>query len=143
MTEAETFLSPRGPEPVGPYPHAKRVGNLLFVSGLGPRQRGQDEIPGVTRDIDGHVIDHDIVVQCRAVFQNLKFVIEDAGAKWEDIIDVTVFLTHMNRDFAAYNKVYADHFAGGGKPNPTRTTVEVTQLPTPIAIEVKAIVAIS
>ena len=140
--ESRTFLSERGPEPVGPYPHAKRVGNLLFVSGLGPRLRGQSEIPGVTRDIDGHVIDHDIAVQCRAVFENLRFVIEDSGAKWEDVIDVTVFLTHMNRDFQAYNKAFAEHFAGPGKPNPTRTTVEVTKLPTQIAIEVKAIVAV-
>lgn len=139
---ARTFLSERGPEPVGPYPHAKRVGSLLFVSGLGPRQRGQSEIPGVTRDIDGHVIDHDIAVQCRAVFENLRMVIEDSEARWEDIIDVTVFLTHMNRDFPAYNKVFADFFAGPGKPNPTRTTVEVTKLPTQIAIEVKAIVAV-
>jgi 2-aminomuconate deaminase len=141
--ESKVFVSERGPEPVGPYPHAKRIGNLLFVSGLGPRQRGQTEIPGVTRDIDGHLIDHDIAVQCRAVFENLRFVIEDSGAKWEDVIDVTVFLTHMNRDFAAYNKVFAEFFAGTGKPNPTRTTVEVTKLPTQIAIEVKAIVAVA
>lgn len=140
--QATTFLSERGPEPVGPYPHAKRVGNLLFVSGLGPRQRGQSEIPGVTRDLDGHVIDHDIAVQSRAVFENLRMVIEDCGARWEDVIDVTVFLTHMTRDFQTYNKIFAEHFSGPGKPNPTRTTVEVTRLPTPIAIEVKAIVAV-
>ncbi|MBI5864226.1 MAG: RidA family protein [Planctomycetes bacterium] len=138
----QTLNSPRGPEPVGPYPHAKRVGNLLFVSGLGPRQRGQSDIPGIQRDLNGHIIDHDIAVQCRSVFENLRMVIEDAGARWEDVIDVTVFLTHIKRDFAPYNKVFAEFFAGPGKPNPTRTTVEVAALPTSIAIEVKAIVAV-
>jgi len=139
---SESFTSSRGPEPVGPYPHCKRVGNLLFVSGLGPRIRGQSEIPGVKRDPSGKVIDHDIEAQCRAVFDNLRYCLEDAGSSWGGIVDVQVFLTHMKRDFPTYNKVYAEYFAGEGKPNPTRTTVEVTALPTEINIEVKAIATI-
>lgn len=137
----ESILSPRGPEPVGPYPHAKRAGNLLFVSGMGPRQRGMSDIPGVTRDAAGKVVSYDIETQCRAVFENIRMILEDSGAKWADIVDVTVFLTDMN-DFAAYNRVYAEYFAGPGKPFPSRTTVEVTRLPTPIAIEVKVIASV-
>src|SRR5262245_35336488 len=133
MQPNDTIHSDRAPEPVGPYPHAKRVGNLLFLSGVGPRERGTTTIPGATLDAAGKVIAHDIAAQCRSVFQNVRTILEDAGASWNDIVDVTVFLTDMN-DFAAYNRVYAEHFAGPGKPNPTRTTVEVTALPTPIAI---------
>jgi 2-aminomuconate deaminase len=136
---SETFESSRAPEPVGAFPHAKRVGNLLFLSGIGPRVRGSKEIPGVTLDADGSVTSHDIAAQCRAVFENVRLVLEDAGASWTDIVDVTVFLTHMKSDFPIYNKLYAEYFAGEGKPNPTRTTVEVTALPTPIAIELKVI----
>lgn len=138
----ELINSPRGPEPVGAYPHARRVGSLLFVSGMGPRQRGQSQIPGVRLDERGEVQSHDIAVQSRAVFDNLRWIIEDAGSRWENIVDVTVFLTDMKNDFAEYNRIYAEYFAGPGKPNPTRTTVEVTALPTPIAIEVKAIATI-
>lgn len=134
-----TVESSRAPEPVGAFPHAKRVGNLLFLSGIGPRVRGSKEIPGVTLDTDGKVGSHDIAVQCRAVFENVRLVLEDAGASWSDIVDVTVFLTHMKADFPTYNKLYAEYFAGEGQPNPTRTTVEVTALPTPIAIELKVI----
>ena len=137
---SQVIRSERAPEPVGPYPHARWVGNLLFVSGLGPRTRGSNEIPGVTRGADGKVASYDIEAQCRSVFANVRTVIEDAGATWNDIVDVTVFLTNMD-DFAAYNRVYAEHFAGEGKPNPTRTTVEVTRLPTDIAIELKIIAA--
>jgi 2-aminomuconate deaminase len=137
---SEIIRSNRAPEPVGPYPHARWVGNLLFLSGIGPRKRGSNEIPGVTLDAKGNVVDYDIVAQCRSVFDNVKTVIEDAGASWNDIVDVTVFLTDMN-DFAAYNRVYAEYFAGEGKPNPTRTTVEVTALPTQIAIELKVLAA--
>jgi 2-aminomuconate deaminase len=135
----ETFQSKRAAEPVGAFPHAKRVGNLLFLSGIGPRVRGSKEIPGVTLDSDGNVASYDIEKQCRAVFENVRLVLEDAGASWNDIVDVTVFLTHMKKDFPIYNKLYADYFAGEGKPNPTRTTVEVRALPTPIAIELKVI----
>jgi 2-aminomuconate deaminase len=142
MNRNDPFESPRAPEPVGAYPHARRVGNLLFVSGMGPRQRGSATIPGVTLDAAGNVADHDIEAQCRAVFENVRLVLEDAGSSWDRIVDVTVFLTNMKRDFAAFNRLYAEHFAGPGKPNPTRTTVEVTALPTPIAIELKVIATV-
>jgi 2-aminomuconate deaminase len=140
---SESFESRRAPEPVGAFPHAKRVGHLLFLSGIGPRARGSKEIPGVTMDAGGKVISHDIEKQCHAVFENVRMVLEDAGATWNDIVDVTVFLTDMAGDFPTYNKVYAEYFAGPGKPNPTRTTVEVTALPTPIAVELKVIAAMS
>jgi 2-aminomuconate deaminase len=136
---SQSFESSRAAEPVGAFPHAKRVGNLLFLSGIGPRVRGSREIPGVTLDAAGKVASHDIAAQCRAVFENVRLVLEDAGANWSDIVDVTVFLTNMKNDFPIYNKLYAEYFAGEGKPNPTRTTVEVTALPTPIAIELKVI----
>ena len=139
---SETFESKRAPEPVGAFPHAKRVGNLLFLSGIGPRARGSKEIPGVTLDADGKIDSYDIEKQCRAVFENVKLVLEHAGASWSDIVDVTVFLTNMKKDFPIYNKLYSEYFAGAGKPNPTRTTVEVTTLPTPIAIELKVIAAV-
>lgn len=139
---SESFESSRAPEPVGAFPHAKRVGNLLFLSGIGPRVRGSKEIPGVTLDADRKIVSYDIETQCRAVFENVRLVLEDAGAGWSDIVDVTVFLTNMESDFATYNKLYAEYFAGEGKPNPTRTTVEVRALPTPIAIELKVIAAL-
>jgi len=139
---SKTFESSRAPEPVGAFPHAKRVGNLLFLSGIGPRTRGSKEIPGVTLDSTGNIGNYDIETQCRSVFENVRLVLEDAGANWNDIVDVTVFLTSMKKDFPIYNKLYAEYFAGAGKPNPTRTTVEVTALPTPIAIELKVIAAI-
>src|SRR3954447_3911791 len=134
-----TFESSRAPEPVGAFPHAKRAGNLLFLSGIGPRVRGSKEIPGVTLNSDREIVSYDIETQCRAVFENVRLVLEDAGARWTDIVDVTVFLTNMKKDFAIYNRLYAEHFAGPNNPNPTRTTVEVTALPTPIAIELKVI----
>ena len=138
----ETFESKRAPKPVGAFPHAKRIGNLLFLSGMGPRRRGSKEIPGVKLDSAGNIVSYDIETQCRAVFENVRLVLEDAGASWKDIVDVTVFLTNMKKDFPIYNKLYAEHFAGDGKPNPTRTTIEVGALPTPIAIELKVIAAI-
>lgn len=138
----ETFESSRAPEPVGAFPHAKRVGDFLFLSGIGPRVRGSKEIPGVTLDTAGNIVDYDIETQCRAVFENVRLVLEDSGASWKDIVDVTVFLTNMKKDFQVYNRLYAEYFAGEGKPNPTRTTVEVTALPTPIAIELKVIAAV-
>jgi 2-aminomuconate deaminase len=134
--------SPRAPEPVGAFPHAKRVGNLLFLSGIGPRKRGSKEIPGIVLNPDGSIKSYDIETQCRAVFENLRFVLEDAGSKWGNIVDVQVFLTSMKDDFAKYNKLYAEYFAGppgSGKPNPTRTTIEINCLPTPIAIELKVV----
>jgi 2-aminomuconate deaminase len=139
---SESFESSRAPEPVGAFPHAKRVGELLFLSGIGPRVRGSKEIPGVTLDPEGNIASYDIETQCRAVFENVRLVLEDTGATWQDIVDVTVFLTDMKKDFPIYNKLYAEYFAGPGKPNPTRTTIEVGALPTPIAIELKVIAAV-
>lgn len=132
--------SSQAPEPVGLYPHARRVGNLLFLSGVGPRKRGSREIPGVTLDAEGNVVDHDIELQCRSVFDNVRHILEASGARWEDLVDVTVFLTDMKRDFATYNRIYAEYFANN---QPCRTTVEVTALPTPIAIELKCIAAVA
>lgn len=137
-----SFESSRAPEPVGAFPHAKRVGNLLFLSGIGPRVRGSKEIPGVTLDDAGRILSYDIETQCRAVFENVRLVLEDAGARWYDIVDVTVFLTNMKADFPIYNRLYSEYFAGPGKPNPTRTTIEIISLPTPIAIELKVIAAV-
>lgn len=131
-------MSSRAPEPVGPYPHARRAGGLLFLSGIGPRTRGSKEIPGVTRDAAGRVVGHDIAVQCRSAFQNVRTVLEDAGSSWDRIVDVTVFLTSMD-DFSEYNRVYAEHFKAD---RPSRTTVEVSRLPTDIAIELKVIATI-
>ena len=132
----DEVTSAAAPEPVGPFPHAKRVGNLLFLSGIGPRQRGSTAIPGVVTDERGEVADHDIDAQCRAVFQNVKQVLEDAGSSWERIVDVTVFLTDIKRDFATFNRMWGEHFV---RNRPARTTVEVRRLPTPIAIELKVI----
>ena len=134
-----TLMSRRAPEPVGAYPHAKRVGNLLFLSGIGPRQRGSKAIPGVTLDEKVNVTAHDIEAQCRAVFDNVRAVLEDAGSSWDRIVDVTVFLTHMKEDFPTFNHLYAEYFASN---QPTRTTLEVSGLPTPIAIELKVIATI-
>lgn len=136
---SETVTSNRAPEPVGAYPHAKRVGDFLFLSGIGPRKRGTKEIPGVTIDAAGKVIARDIEAQCMSVFANVRAVLEDAGADWSNIADVTVYLTHMKEDFPVFNKLYSEAFAGQGRPNPTRTTIEVTALPTPIDIELKIV----
>jgi 2-aminomuconate deaminase len=139
---SESIESSRAPEPVGAFPHAKRVGDLLFLSGIGPRVRGSKEIPGVTLDAAGNIVKYDIETQCRAVFENVRLVLEHAGATWNDVVDVTVFLTNMKKDFPIYNRIYAEHFAGPDKPNPTRTTIEILSLPTPIAIELKVIAAV-
>ena len=136
---AELFDSNRAPEPVGLYPHARRVGNLLFLSGVGPRERGTKIIPGVELNDAGEIVSYDIETQCRSVFQNVRYILEDAGSSWEKIVDVTVFLTNMKDDFAAYNKIYAEHFADN---QPCRTTVEISSLPTPIGIELKVIATI-
>ena len=136
---SKSFESERAPEPVGAFPHAKRVGGLLFLSGIGPRVRGSKEIPGVTVDSSGNVASYDIETQCRAVFENVCLVLEDAGATWQDIVDVTVFLTNMKKDFPIYNQLYAEYFSGN---QPTRTTLEVNALPTPIAVELKVIATV-
>jgi 2-aminomuconate deaminase len=134
------YDSNRAPEPVGLYPHARRVGNLLFLSGVGPRERGTKKIPGVELDDQGNIVSYDIEAQCRSVFDNVRAVLEDSGAKWEDLVDVTVFLTNMKDDFKAYNKVYAEYFQDN---QPCRTTLGITALPTPIAVELKCIAKIS
>lgn len=133
------ITSPRAPEALGPYPHARRVGNLLFISGMGPRRRGEQQIPGVELDATGRVIRYDIEAQCRAVFENVRVILEDAGSSWERLVDVTVFLTDLERDFATYNRIYGEYF---GAVKPCRTTVGVTRLPGPIAIELKCIATI-
>ena len=136
---ADLTESARAPEPVGLYPHARRVGNLLFLSGVGPRKRGSKEIPGVVLNADGKLISHDIEAQCRSVFENVRLILEDAGSSWDRLVDVTVFLTDMQNDFAAYNRLYAEYFHDN---QPCRTTVEISSLPTPIAIELKCIATI-
>jgi len=133
------FDSQKAPEPVGAYPHARRAGDLLFFSGVGPRQRGCKEIPGVTLDAHGTIIAYDIEAQCHSVFANVRAILEEAGARWDDLVDVTVYLTNMKADFPAYNRLWAQYF--GANP-PCRTTLEVGALPTPIAIELKCIAAL-
>ena len=133
------FMSDKAPKPVGAYPHARKAGNLLFLSGVGPRKRNPNEIPGVDMDKDGNVISHDIEAQCHAVFNNIRNILEESGSKWDNLVDVTVFLTDMERDFDTYNRIYADYFKSN---QPCRTTVGVTSLPTPIAIELKCIATI-
>jgi 2-aminomuconate deaminase len=136
---AEVIRTDAAPAPVGAYPHARRVGDLLFLSGVGPRQPGTNVIPGNAYDADGKLVTYDIEAQCRQVFANVRAVLEASGARWEDLVDVTVFLTDMARDFAAYNRLYAEHFAG---VDACRTTLGITALPTPIAIELKCVAAI-
>lgn len=131
--------SQKAPEPVGAYPHARRHGNLLFLSGVGPRERGTKKIPGVELDADGNILSYDIATQCHSVFNNIKTIVEDAGSSWDKIIDVTVFLTNMKDDFKTYNKIYAEYFKDN---QPCRTTVEILSLPTPIGIELKVIATI-
>jgi 2-aminomuconate deaminase len=132
--------STKAPEPVGAYPHARKVGNLLFLSGIGPRKKNSKKIPGVTLNADGSIASYDIEEQCRNVFQNIKYVLEDSGSSWENLVDVTVFLTNMKQDFPVYNKIYKEFFK---ENRPCRTTVEIISLPTPIAIELKCIAVIN
>ena len=122
--------------PVGAYPHAKRCGNLLYLSGIGPRPAGGGPVPGTTLDDAGEVLSYDIAAQCHAVFSNVRAVLDSAGASWDDLVDITVFLTDISQDFALFNAIYAEYFSTDG---PCRTTVEVNRLPTPIAIELKCI----
>jgi len=131
-----TIHSSKAPEPVGKYPHARRVGDLLFLSGVGPRERGTSKIPGVELDETRNILSYDIEVQTRSVFANVKTILEDAGATWEDLVDITVFLTNMKADFPTYNRIWAEHFPENA---PCRTTLEILSLPTPIAIELKCI----
>ncbi|HSY77806.1 MAG TPA: Rid family hydrolase [Bacteroidia bacterium] len=135
----DKLYSSKAPEPVGLYPHARKVGNLLFLSGMGPRQKGSKQIPGVTLDDKGNITAYDIEVQCRSVFENIKAVLEEAGSGWDKIVDVTVFLTNMKADFGTYNRIYGEYFK---ENQPCRTTLEIKSLPTPIAIELKVIATI-
>lgn len=132
----DTIRSEKAPDPVGPYPHARKAGNMLFLSGVGPRKKGSKEIPGVTQDDQGNIIAYDIEVQCRSVFENVRLILEASGSDWEKLVDVTVFLTNMKADFSTFNRIYAEYFKNN---QPCRTTVEVNALPTPIAIELKCI----
>jgi 2-aminomuconate deaminase len=144
--ESESFTSASAPDPVGAYPHARRAGDLLFLSGLGPRRKGSHQIPGTTLDAAGELLSYHIEPQVLAVFENVRRVLEEAGSRWENIVDVTVFMTDLERDFPAFNRIWAEHMAGQGKPNPTRTTIEVSALPrggdAPIAIELKVVATV-
>lgn len=133
MTDFETSKAPR---PVGPYPHAKRIGNWLYLSGVGPRLPGNNEVPGNEKDASGRLIRYDIAAQCHSVMQNVRSILEAAGGRLEDLVDITVFLTDMKHDFESFNRIYAEYF---GDHRPCRTTVEVNALPTEIAIELKCI----
>lgn len=139
MSTDQSISSSRAPEPVGLYPHARKVGNLLFLSGVGPRERGSKAIPGVELDEQGSIVSYDIEKQCHSVFRNVRYILEDSGSSWDKIVDVTVFLTSMKNDFATYNRLYAEYFKDN---RPCRTTIEVSKLPTPIAIELKVIATI-
>ena len=129
----------KAPEPVGNYPHARKVGNLLFLSGVGPRKPGTNVIPGVMMDGQGNTVGHDIEAQCHSVFKNVRIILEESGSSWDNLVDITVFLTNMQRDFGTYNQIYRDYFKSN---QPCRTTVEISSLPTPIAIELKCIATI-
>ena len=131
--------SSNAPLPIGCYPHARKVGDLLFLSGVGPRELEKKEIPGVELDEQGKIISYDIEAQCRSVFKNVRTILEDAGSNWDKLIDVTVFLTNMKDDFSTYNKIYEEYFKNN---QPCRTTIEIISLPTPIAIELKCIATI-
>ena len=133
---AEKFIIQNAPKPVGAYPHARKVGNLLFLSGVGPRKPGTDKIPGVELDENDEIIKYDISEQCYSVFENVKIILDESGSSWSNLVDVTVFLTNMKEDFEIYNRIYAEFFK---KNQPCRTTVEINCLPTPIAIELKCI----
>ena len=143
MSKQERISTDRAPKPVGLYPHARRVGELLFLSGVGPRVAGSDKtdsaVPGLKLDHNGNFIEFDFEAQCRSVFDNVKVILEESGSSWDQLVDVTVFLVNMKRDFHTYNRIYAEYF----KDNlPCRTTVEINSLPTPIAIELKCIATI-
>ena len=136
---SEIISTQKAPAPVGAYPHARRAGNLLFLSGIGPRKPGTDEIPGLVLDKNGNFLEFDFEAQCRSVFDNVRAVLEAAGSSWANLIDVTVFLVDMKRDFATYNRLYAEYFQDN---QPCRTTVEISSLPTPIAIELKCVATV-
>ena len=129
--------SDRAPDPVGPYPHARRAGDFIYLSGVGPRSKGTEEIPGVTLSADGNIVDYCIETQCRSCFENVQKVVEDAGAHWNEVVDVAVYLTDMKNEFESYKRGYEEYC---GEIRQCRTTVEVGALPTSIAVELKVIV---
>lgn len=135
----DVIKTEKAAKPLGAYPHARKVGNLLFLSGIGSRSAADNKIPGLVQDEQGNIVSYDIEAECRSVFANVKAVLEASGSSWEKIVDVTVFLTNMKKDFPIYNKVYGEYFAN---IEACRTTVEVKSLPTPIAIELKVIATI-
>ncbi|MFN3917188.1 MAG: RidA family protein [Flavobacteriales bacterium] len=139
----EKISTNKAPKPMGLYPHARRVGNLLFLSGVGPRAAGsgseEANIPGLKYDKNGNYEAFDFEAQCRSVFDNVRVILEESGSKWENLVDVTTFLVDMKRDFKTYNRVYAEYFKDN---QPCRTTVEVNALPSPIAIELKCIATV-
>ena len=136
---SDSINSEEAPEPVGLYPHARKVGNLLFLSGVGPRERDTKKIPGVELDENGDISSYDISTQCHSVFKNVRLILEASGTSWDSLVDVTVFLTNMKDDFKTFNEIYAEYFKD---VQPCRTTVEVNALPTPIAIELKCVAVI-
>lgn len=140
---SEKINADKAPKPVGLYPHARKVGNLLFLSGVGPRTAGSDAndsgVPGLTLDHNGNFVEFDFEAQCRSVFDNVRAVLEASGSSWENLVDVTVFLVDMKRDFKTYNRIYAEYFKDN---QPCRTTVEISSLPTPIAIELKCMATV-
>ena len=139
MAKSEKINAPKAPKPVGLYPHARRVGNLLFLSGIGPRDPETDGVPGLIQSKSGNFMEFNFEAQCHSVFKNVRAVLEASGASWDSLVDVTVFLTDMQRDFHTYNRIYAEYF----KDNmPCRTTCGISALPTPIAIELKCIAVI-
>jgi 2-aminomuconate deaminase len=143
MSENSRISTNKAPLPVGLYPHARKIGNLLFLSGVGPRKAGSDatdsEVPGLKLDKNGNFIEFDFEAQCKSVFENVRVILEESGSSWNQLVDVTVFLVDMKRDFQTYNKIYAEYFK---ENQPCRTTVEINSLPTPIAIELKCIATI-
>ena len=140
MSKSEKIDAAKAPKPVGKYPHARKVGNLLFLSGIGPRDPETNAVPGLELSAAGNYVNFDFEAQCHSVFNNVKRVLEASGAKWEDLVDVTVFLTDMERDFNTYNRVYAEYFSDN---MPCRTTVGISSLPTTICIELKCIAIVS
>jgi len=140
MASSDRIDATKAPKPVGAYPHARRVGNLLFLSGIGPRDPETDGVPGLERSAVGNFTKFDFEAQCHSVFRNVRSVLEASGARWEDLVDVTVFLTDMQRDFHTYNRIYAEYFTSN---QPCRTTVGIDSLPTPIAIELKCIAVLA
>ena len=143
---SDSISTNNAPKPVGSYPHARRVGELLFLSGVGPRIAGSglgdSKVPGLELSPEGEIINYDLAAQVHAVFANVKAVLEASGSSWDELVDVTVFLTNMSRDFSEFNRIYAEYFSELGDLRPCRTTVEINCLPTPIAIELKCIATI-